>query len=80
MLRPSPNHGTQRLPNDDDDDDFTLSSYYFYLWNLFDFAKPLNAPASSASCKRANTDHVRVSTPMRRADWPVARSMQGRFK
>ena len=25
MLRPSPNHGTQRLPNDDDDDeDFRL--------------------------------------------------------
>ena len=23
MLRPSPNHGTQRLPNDDDDDDVT---------------------------------------------------------
>ena len=22
MLRPSPNHGTQLLPNDDDDDDF----------------------------------------------------------
>ena len=22
MLRPSPNHGTQRLPNDDDDDEF----------------------------------------------------------
>ena len=21
MLRPSPNHGIQRLPNDDDDDD-----------------------------------------------------------
>ena len=21
MLKPSPNHGTQRLPNDDDDDD-----------------------------------------------------------
>ena len=21
MLRPSPNHGTQRLPNDDDEDD-----------------------------------------------------------
>ena len=21
MLRPLPNHGTQRLPNDDDDDD-----------------------------------------------------------
>ena len=26
MLRPSPNHGTQRLPNDDDDDD---ESYQF---------------------------------------------------
>ena len=25
MLRPSPNHGTQRLPNDDDDDDTGLS-------------------------------------------------------
>ena len=24
MLRPSPNHGTQRLPNDDDDDDYSL--------------------------------------------------------
>ena len=24
MLRPSPNHGTQRLPNDDDDD------YYYF--------------------------------------------------
>ena len=24
MLRPSPNHGTQRLPNDDDDDDVSL--------------------------------------------------------
>ena len=23
MLRPSPNHGTQRLPNDNDDDDIT---------------------------------------------------------
>ena len=23
MLRPLPNHGTQRLPNDDDDDDDT---------------------------------------------------------
>ena len=22
MLRPSPNHGTQRLPNDDNDDDY----------------------------------------------------------
>ena len=26
MLRPSPNHGTQRLPNDDDDDDDLIHS------------------------------------------------------
>ena len=25
MLRPSPNHGTQRLPNDDDDDEVKLT-------------------------------------------------------
>ena len=25
MLRPSPNHGTQRLPNDDDDDDACMA-------------------------------------------------------
>ena len=25
MLRPSPNHGTQRLPNYDDDDDFIVN-------------------------------------------------------
>ena len=24
MLRPSPNHGTQRLPNDDDDEEALL--------------------------------------------------------
>ena len=32
MLRPSPNHGTQRLPNDDDDDISYMQkweSYYF---------------------------------------------------
>ena len=27
MLRPSPNHGTQRLPNDDDDDVMMNSSF-----------------------------------------------------
>ena len=27
MLRPSPNHGTQRLPNDDDDDDDGYMKY-----------------------------------------------------
>ena len=26
MLRPSPNQGTQRLPNDDDDDDYMYMS------------------------------------------------------
>ena len=32
MLRPSPNHGTQRLPNDDDDDDdldYVLMSFLY---------------------------------------------------
>ena len=27
MLRPSPNHGTQRLPNDDDDDRWILTKF-----------------------------------------------------
>ena len=30
MLRPSPNHGTQRLPNDDDDDDDDILYFYVY--------------------------------------------------
>ena len=30
MLRPSPNHRTQRLPNDDDDDCYYYSYYYYY--------------------------------------------------
>ena len=29
MLRPSPNHGTQRLPNDDDDDMYTCQNKDF---------------------------------------------------
>ena len=34
MLRPSPNHGTQRLPNDDDDDDiYWQLTLTFYLIN-----------------------------------------------
>ena len=28
MLRPSPNHGTQRLPNDDDDDNYASEWLY----------------------------------------------------
>ena len=48
MLRPSPNHGTQRLPNDDDDDDddryvcvyvFSMCMYFyistFSIFNVF---------------------------------------------
>ena len=36
MLRPSPNHGTQRLPNDDDDDTMrapvsTNLAYHIYI-------------------------------------------------
>ena len=30
MLRPSPNHGTQRLPNDDDDIHVYIVYYYIY--------------------------------------------------
>ena len=32
MLRPSPNHGTQRLPNDDDDNFYIKN--LFYLWDI----------------------------------------------
>ena len=39
MLRPSPNHGTQRLPNDDDDDSGILPSFLntwpYHLNHLF---------------------------------------------
>ena len=31
MLRPSPNHGTQRLPNDDDDDDDSFLRYGHFV-------------------------------------------------
>ena len=31
MLRPSPNHGTQRLPNDDDDDVLCLANKYRHV-------------------------------------------------
>ena len=34
MLRPSPNHGTQRLPNDDDDDDDDDDLLITTLFNL----------------------------------------------
>ena len=34
MLRPSPNHGAQRLPNDDDDDDLTLKLYPWICSNI----------------------------------------------
>ena len=31
MLRPSPNHGTQRLPNDDDDDYFKMALFCYSI-------------------------------------------------
>ena len=43
MLRPSPNHGTQRLPNDDDDDDLHFRYYstgmvkYFFDLNFYHY-------------------------------------------
>ena len=33
MLRPSPNHGTQRLPNDDDDEQL-LITYKLYMYGI----------------------------------------------
>ena len=36
MLRPSPNHGTQRLPNDDDDDDCVHASSVNMFKNKID--------------------------------------------
>ena len=37
MLRSSPNHGTQRLPNDDDDDDLRLSDFKNARKTIVDF-------------------------------------------
>ena len=33
MLRPSPNHGTQRLPNDDDDEMETITIFEMVRFN-----------------------------------------------
>ena len=37
MLRPAPNHGTLRLPNDDDDDEIAhiLKCFFIYIINMF---------------------------------------------
>ena len=40
MLRPSPNHGTQRLPNDDDDDD--MANYANCSLTRYLTAHPIN--------------------------------------
>ena len=44
MLRPSPNHGTQRLPNDDDDDSllFKYLCDIQYVASKIDFSFFLN--------------------------------------
>ena len=36
-----------------------------------------NLRLTGRSRQRVEADHMRVPTPMRRADWPVARSLQG---
>ena len=45
MLRPSPNHGTQRLPNDDDDESFSECQIFEFvkLVKGLDFVSP-NTP------------------------------------
>ena len=43
MLRPSPNHWTQRLPNDDDDDDDDDKR-----WTVFDWLNPHSFETKSA--------------------------------
>ena len=40
MLRPSPNHGTQRLPNDDDDDDDTIKSMNAHSVDVDELERP----------------------------------------
>ena len=37
MLRPSPNHGTQRLPNDDDDDGYYMLLQFIIIYTIFLF-------------------------------------------
>ena len=46
------------------------------IWRREAEAKHLDWPAGS--WLQFDTDHVRVPTQMRRANWPVPRSMQGR--
>ena len=54
MLRPSPNHGTQRLPNDDDDDVgrvfVAVSQPTWFPWLLGrDEMRPNSKPASDSA-------------------------------
>ena len=45
MLRPSPNHGTQRLPNDDDDDD----DVYIYIYTCNKADEQTQVPVSTCN-------------------------------
>ena len=49
MLRPSPNHGTQRLPNDDDDDIRLLVHAYVLKFITIQFIKRLYAGNKTCS-------------------------------
>ena len=46
MLRPSPNHGTQRLPNDDDDDDDDEQNDY----QMIHYAYPILTIVTQKTC------------------------------
>ena len=58
MLRPSPNHGTQRLPNDDDDDDiyiYSITSLLLGAYPRHDVSAKF-MPLCLLSCHRTNTN------------------------
>ena len=63
MLRPSPNHGTQWMPNDDDDDDDDDDIYLYtlhigpYLASIQTLVPPLvlaNVPFSNNAVRLSN--------------------------
>ena len=54
MLRPSPNHGTQRLPNDDDDDIIVYISFFL-------FGIPLGSPRITLSIRQVCDSNIAFS-------------------
>ena len=48
MLRPSPNHGTQRLPNDDDDETIYMKTFWeFKFVTIIIYDLPNSVPSCS---------------------------------